>query len=538
MVDVVGSSEISTDLQTLAKNVNQNANLALTGNTLIAQTPTVTNVSSSRQKPSSCDLCGKVFSRYDNLERHRRIHQGEKLYHCDICSKSFAQSSYLKVHRRTHSGERPFKCNICGYAFSRSDHLVRHIRTHHANQQFVTNSKSCLNTHANQQLSGQSASNGQCMDSCNNNHNNHFQSNAVACRCPVNDCSSCKEACPEDSYNCSMGCEMGQFSSQEHQHVTSNSKAHRSIQSCQGSAQRAGSNPFNCDICWKAFSQTSHVNIHKRIHAAVLPYRCHLCGKSFSRQDNLKRHIITHKGLKLYSCKVCNKAFSRRSYLKVHHRIHSGERPYRCTICDYAFSRNDHLIRHNRPNKGERKFSCVPLHNKDGYQGSSVGCGSQELLQHHLNDSTDQIHNNDENVNRIANEEAADNNSNNNNATDISCSESFDPNITTTTPTTTTTTTANNISQHLTPCLQQPGPALTSETADTEELAASGHQQLHHITSVPITQIFPTIQMSPSTSQIFPAIQMAATHMYPINTQIGPTQPVATKNIAEANKTL
>ena len=82
------------------------------------------------KKSPTCNLCGKVFSRRDNLERHLSNHQGEKLFICDFCGKSFLRKSYLKLHHRIHSGERPFQCGVCGRSFTRDDHLLRHQRSH------------------------------------------------------------------------------------------------------------------------------------------------------------------------------------------------------------------------------------------------------------------------------------------------------------------------------------------------------------------------------------------------------------------------
>ena len=58
---------------------------------------------------------------------------GEELpLNCPQCPKTFASSWHLKRHVQTHSKEKRFKCDLCGKFFSRNDNLKTHQKTVHS----------------------------------------------------------------------------------------------------------------------------------------------------------------------------------------------------------------------------------------------------------------------------------------------------------------------------------------------------------------------------------------------------------------------
>ncbi|XP_029032628.2 zinc finger protein 236-like isoform X2 [Osmia bicornis bicornis] len=95
---------------------------------LSTTTKTLTKGNSARKE---CDICGKTFTKPYQVERHKRIHTGDRPYKCDLCTKSFAQKSTLQMHQKHHTGDRPYACPYCEYSFTQKGNLRTHVRRVH-----------------------------------------------------------------------------------------------------------------------------------------------------------------------------------------------------------------------------------------------------------------------------------------------------------------------------------------------------------------------------------------------------------------------
>lgn len=78
-----------------------------------------------------CKYCGMQFVHRGDMDTHAVLHEDEKPpLTCGVCGKTYNTRSKLQRHVRVHSGERPFPCLICGKKFPRSDHVKQHMKVH------------------------------------------------------------------------------------------------------------------------------------------------------------------------------------------------------------------------------------------------------------------------------------------------------------------------------------------------------------------------------------------------------------------------
>ncbi|XP_036353038.2 zinc finger protein 64 isoform X4 [Ochotona princeps] len=241
-------------------------------------------------KPHKCEFCDKCFSRKDNLTMHMRCHTSVKPHKCHLCDYAAVDSSSLKKHLRIHSDERPYKCQLCPYASRNSSQLTVHLRSHTGDTPF------------------------QC-------------------------------------WLCSA-----KFK------ISSDLKRHMIVHS--------GEKPFKCEFCDVRCTMKANLKAHVRIKHT---FKCLHCAFQGRDRADLLGHSRLHQAAHPEKCPECSYSCSSAAALRVHSRVHSKDRPFKCDFCSFDTKRPSSLAKHlDRVHRDEAKTENWAPQGREGPRDGST----------------------------------------------------------------------------------------------------------------------------------------------------------------------